>query len=171
MRRLLFTFACILAAAAPLLAGLGTRPAAVQGTFPGWPATFEHRSLTPLPLSRIEERFAQDFPGRVARFSDGDGEVILRWVAQGTRRLHPASDCFRANGYEVSPQPIKVVGTERWSSFIATRGTQQFEVRERVYDAYGGQWSDASAWYWAVQLGQTRGPWWAVTTARRVPIS
>lgn len=166
-RRLWFACACVLAAIAPLLAATRS-PAAAHDAFPGWPGAFEGRHLTALPLSRIEERFAKDFPGRIARFSDGGREVILRWVAEGTRRLHPATDCFRANGYEVRPTAIRTKGKERWSSFIATRGTQQFEVEERIVDASGAQWSDASSWYWAVQLGQTHGPWWAVTTARSI---
>lgn len=167
-RRLWFAYACMLAALAPLAAGIWKPPAASSDAFPGWPATFENRTLTPLPLSRIEERFAKDFPGRVGRFSDGEREVIMRWVSAGTRRLHPASDCFRANGYTVVPQAIKTKDKERWSTFIATRSGQKFEVSERIFATNEAQWSDASSWYWAALLGQTHGPWWAVTTARTV---
>lgn len=116
--------------------------------------------------SPIEQRFGQSFPGRVGRFTDGRREVILRWVASGTRKLHPAGDCFKANGYTLIAQPITVKDGEHWSVFRAERGRRRFEVRERIVDAAGAQWSDVSAWYWAVQLGQTAGPWWAVTVAR-----
>ena len=44
--------------------------------FPGWPSTFEGRTLTPLPLNEMETKFATGFPGRIARFSDGEREII-----------------------------------------------------------------------------------------------
>lgn len=162
---ILFALACGLAALAPL-AGRGAPSSLEADAFAGWPASFEDRPLKELPLSPVEQRFGDQFPGRVARFTDGNREIIMRWVAEGTRKLHPASDCFKANGYAIAPLPIKVAGKQRWSGFVATRGTQALEVRERIYDASGAQWSDVSAWYWAVQLGQTSGPWWAVTVAQ-----
>lgn len=159
-----FAGLCALAALAPM-AFQGSASSRVIDGFPGWPASFEGRKLTPLPLSAIEERFQRDFPGRVGRFSDGEREIVIRWVDQGTRKLHASSDCFKANGYKLDMQPVKVVGNQRWSGFIASRGTQTLEVRERIADSGGGQWSDVSAWYWAAQLGQTTGPWWAITVA------
>jgi hypothetical protein len=162
---LLFALACALAALAPWVP---TSPVAAADGFPGWPASFEGRALTRLPLTPIEERFGQNFPGRVGRFSDGRREVILRWVSEGTRKLHPSGDCFKANGYQLTPQPVTTIGAQRWSGFVAVRGAQKFDVRERIHDAAGGQWSDVSAWYWAVQLGQTSGPWWAVTVASTI---
>ena len=161
---IVFTVACMGAALAPLATGTAKRQAGTDG-FPGWPASFEGAALTQLPLSPIEERFGQNFPGRVGRFSDGRREIILRWVAAGTRKLHPAGDCFKANGYALVALPISVKDGQRWSGFSAERGQQKFEVRERIVDGAGAQWSDVSAWYWAVQLGQTAGPWWAVTVA------
>lgn len=161
---LVFALTCALAALAPI--GAGAPPTAAADGFPGWPASFEGRALTQLPLSAIEERFGQNFPGRVGRFSDGKREVILRWVAEGTRKLHPSGDCFKANGYQLTARPVTIKGEERWAGFLATRGTRRFDVRERIVDATGGQWSDVSAWYWAVQLGRTSGPWWAITVAQ-----
>ena len=164
-----FWLACAAAALAPL-AGNTPGTASTADGFPGWPADFEGAALTQLPLSPIEQRFGQNFPGRVGRFTDGRREVILRWVAGATRKLHPAADCFKANGYALVPQPILVKDGERWSGFSAARGMQKFEVRERIVDANGAQWSDVSAWYWAVQLGQTTGPWWAVTVAQTMRV-
>ena len=162
-----FVGLCVLSALAPLVLEGSASTRAVSG-FPGWPASFEGRQLTPLPLTPIEERFQQNFPGRVGRFSDGKREIVIRWVDQGTRKLHASSDCFKANGYELATQPVKVVGNERWSGFIASRAEQKLEVRERIADGNGGQWSDVSAWYWAAQLGQTTGPWWAITVASNI---
>jgi hypothetical protein len=161
---IVFAVACAAAALAPLANGSAQGAPGADG-FPGWPASFEGAALTQLPLSPIEERFGKNFPGRVGRFTDGRREVILRWVSKGSRKLHSAGDCFKANGYALVPLPISVKDGQRWSGFSAERGTQKFEVRERIYDAAGAQWSDVSAWYWAVQLGQTSGPWWAVTVA------
>lgn len=164
----LATLALFAICTAAALAPLAKDAASIDGqasAFPGWPDRFEGRPLTRLPLSALEQRFQQAFPGKVARFSDGRHEVILRWVSEGSRKLHSAADCFKANGYALTPQPILVQGNQRWSGFIAGKGSQRLLVRERIADGAGGEWSDVSAWYWAVQLGQTRGPWWTVTVA------
>ena len=162
-----FAGLCALSALAPLAFESSASGHVIAG-FPGWPTSFEGRKLTPLPLTAIEARFQQNFPGRVGRFSDGKREIVIRWVDQGTRKLHASSDCFKANGYQLTVQPVQISGNERWSGFIAMRGTQKLEVRERISDGRGGQWSDVSAWYWAAQLGQTNGPWWAITVAQNV---
>lgn len=162
-----FAGLCALTALAPLVFEDSANAVAIAG-FPGWPASFEGRKLTPLPLTPIETRFQQNFPGRVGRFSDGEREIVIRWVDRGTRKLHASSDCFKANGYELTMRPVKIIGDERWSGFIASKGVQKLEVHERITDGQGGQWSDVSAWYWAAQLGQTKGPWWAITVAKSV---
>ena len=159
-----FCILCALASVAPAIDRDGQTDAQASA-FPGWPAQFEGRPLEALPLSELEQRFQNAFPGRVGRFSDGRQEVILRWVSEGSRKLHSAGDCFKANGYSLTPQPIMQRGGERWSGFIAEKDGQRLLVRERITDGAGAQWSDVSAWYWAVQLGRTKGPWWAVTVA------
>ena len=162
----LFLGLCLFAAAAPCLQGRGaSRPDG--GAFPGWPTQFEGRPLRALPLTALEARFEQGFPGRVGRFSDGQREIVLRWVSRETRQLHASSDCFKASGYRIEPLPLQRVGEQRWSRFRATRGAQVLEVRERISDRTDGQWSDVSAWYWAALLGRSQGPWWAVTVAQR----
>ena len=162
-----FLMLCLGAAVAPLAVGGKSVAPNIQGNsgFPGWPATFENRPLTQLPLSALEERFARDFPGRIARFTDGKREIIMRWVAHPTRKLHPAADCFRANGYAITPQPIRETGGQRWATFIATHGKKRLLVSERIHDRNGRQWSDVSAWYWANQTGGSIASW-AITVAQ-----
>jgi len=159
-----FLLICLCAALVPLAGGFLDQPGA-SAAFPGWPTHFEERPLTALPLTPLEESLQQEFPGRVGRFSDGQREIILRWVTQETRKLHTSSDCFKANGYQIKALPIKREGEALWSRFVAMRGDVRLEVAERIYAPAGGQWSDVSAWYWAAQLGRTHGPWWAVTVA------
>lgn len=171
--KLFYVGACVLAALAPWLwsAPGGVAPggaAAAARDFPGWPTQFEGRELRRLPLSEREERFGGEFPGLVARFTDGEREIIVRFVNGPTRRLHPASDCFAGLGYGVRPLPLKVDGAgARWGSFAAERGGERLLVRERVYADSGGAWADVSSWYWAAASGSARGPWWAVTVAER----
>src|SRR5262245_8451285 len=90
----LFLLSSVLLATAPLWSAPREREP-VEALFPGWPSTFEGRSLRELPLSEREERFGAGFPGRIARFTDGQRELIIRWVAAPTRQLHSAADCFR----------------------------------------------------------------------------
>lgn len=81
--------------------------------------------------------------------------------------LHPAADCFRGLGYEISSLPVRIDGEgQRWGVFEARRGGENLLVAERIYSAAdGGAWSDVPTWYWSALIGRSRGPWWAVTIA------
>lgn len=137
-------------------------------TFPGWPASFEGKPLTPLPMTAREAAFARDFPGQIGRFSDGRRELVLRYVTAGTRRLHPASDCYRGLGYAIEPRPLRRgVDGGMMGCFRATKGGESYEVCEGIADASGQTWPDVSAWYWQALLGQTPGPWWSRVVAER----
>jgi hypothetical protein len=134
-----------------------------------FPTEFAGRSLTRLELTERERRFGAEFPGETRRFTDGEREIIIRFVAEATRKLHPATDCFQGVGYDVRPLPMQVdEGGARWSCFAATRGEERLRVCERIYDEAGESWTDVSAWYWsAVMSTRTRAPWWAITVAER----
>jgi hypothetical protein len=138
--------------------------------FPGWPAEWDGAAIREVPLSERELRFNNNFPGRIAKFTDGNRDFILRWVTQGTRQLHGSADCFRGMGYAITPQPA-TIDTRRatWSCFLAQRGGQRLLVRERITDAHGRAWTDVSAWYWDVLLRRSTGPWMAVTIAAEEP--
>lgn len=158
----------VVAHLAALIAGYSgpTRPAEVTG-FTGWPAELDGRPLMEVPLTEREAAMAADFPGRVGRFTDGTHEIVLRWIRFPTRRLHPASDCLRASGWSVTPGPIRVDRLGRqWGAVTASRGVETLELTERIADAAGASYPDASTWYWAALLGKSRGPWWAISEAR-----
>jgi hypothetical protein len=38
-------------------------------------------------------------------------------------------------------------------------------VREAILEGRASRWTEVSQWYWEALLGQTRGPWWAITVA------
>jgi exosortase/archaeosortase family protein len=157
---------CAAAATAPLFVVRAPVASAGASAFPGWPAQFEGRPLRPEPLAGRERLFLNDFPGRVAKFSDGSRQIIFRWTSVPTRKLHLSSDCFRGAGYSIRPEAAMGSdgGAVRYSQFTATRGAgERLRVRERIYDDAGHAWPDASSWYWAAILRRTRGPWWAVT--------
>lgn len=138
--------------------------ALTPGTFPAWPATWEGRPIRAVPLSERELIFNRNFPGQVAKFTDGERELILRWVTKATRQLHSSSDCFRGLGYRIDPRPAVLDARgARWSCFAAERGGSRLLVRERIADENGREWTDVSAWFWSVLLRQTEGPWTAVT--------
>jgi hypothetical protein len=50
-----------------------------------------------------------------------------------------------------------------WRCFEAHQGGQRVRVCERIVDANGLAFTDTSAWFWAASLGQSAGPWRAVT--------
>jgi hypothetical protein len=173
MRRstVFYLIACAIAAFVPYLSAqyetaAGTAPAV---TFPGWPSKFEGKTLTPIALNEMEKSFASDFPGRIARFTDGERELIIRWVTEPTRMLHPSSDCFQGLGYTV--KPLAAHRDERgtlWTRFAATKDNERLIVFEQIHADSGETWTDVSAWYWSA-LQQESGSWWAITVAEKEP--
>ena len=172
MRRTAFYLGiCTLAALIPMFPLRSKSHVAIpRVAFSEWPAHFEGQALRPLPLTERELRFGEDFPGQIGRFTDGRREVIIRWVSEATRRLHPASDCFEGIGFSIRPLPLHVdKDGSRWSSFIAVRGKERLRVRERIYTDTGESWTDVSSWYWAAVQETSAGPWWAITVAEVEP--
>jgi len=158
---------CMIAASVPFIPAY-TLNAGVDADFSGWPESIEGLPLKQEALSEKEVDFAEGFPGKIARFSDGTREIIIRWVTVRTRKLHPASDCFKGMGYAVRPLPLHIDSKQReWNSFEARMDTVHLNVRELVFDDHGNSWSTVSSWYWSVLLGKTQGPWWAVTIAEK----
>lgn len=149
-----------LAALAPWLPR--PRPAAVEDGFPGWPTSWEGVSLQALPGGARDAAFAAGFPGRVGRFACGGRELILRWVATPTRRLHPAADCLRADGWRVEPLPPVRLDGGLWSRLRAERAGERVVVRERIVDRDGVGWTDPASWWWDA-LRSDRPGWWAAT--------
>lgn len=164
MKRLFYPILVILAALSPFLHAPAQPPAI--NDFPGWPQQFEGDELTTLPLSERETYFAADFPGKIGRFNAGEREIVVRWVATASRKLHPAADCFQGAGYTVSPLPIRRDHQgAQWGCFSAERQRKSLRICERIYDERGGSWSDTSSWFWDALRGKSSGPWWAVTVA------
>jgi hypothetical protein len=129
-----------------------------------WPTHFRGRPLTQLPLSPLELRFAQRFPGAIARFTDGSAQLVVRRVTHATRTLHPAADCFKAVGYDVAAARAHAEPDGmRWSCFIAEKDGVRLRVCERIVDEGGGvRFTDVSSWYWHA-LTRGGAPWWAIT--------
>ena len=161
-----FGLAALAAAAAPLMRHPSMAGSSAGPPFPGWPTHYDGRALTPLPMSEREQAFGRDFPGRIGRFSDGTREIVLRYVTEPTRRLHPAADCLKAVGYTVTPAAAR---RERsgapMSCLNAVRSGQRLNVCEIIRGDHAESWPDVSAWYWNALIGSARGPWWSVVVA------
>jgi hypothetical protein len=95
----------------------------------------------------------------------------MRHVQTPTRMLHPAADCYRALGYHITQARLEQDPQDRrWRCFVAERQDgKKLRVCERIVDADGAAFTDASDWYWAAASGRSSGPWQAVTLARAVP--
>ncbi|MCL2345731.1 MAG: hypothetical protein FWC58_07765 [Desulfobulbus sp.] len=146
------------------------RPPSVSARFQEWPSQWEGAPLRPLALDEVEHRFAERFPGVIARFTDGRRIFVLRRVDAPTRMLHPATDCYRALGYRIRQERLEQdAEARRWRCFVAERqGGRKLRVCERIVDAAGAAFTDASDWYWAAIGGHSHGPWQAVTLAQAV---
>lgn len=156
----------VLAAVAPLLGSHPGNAHAVAAMLPAWPHEFEGRPLTPVALTLEQGRLLRDFPGSAARFSDGERDILMRWVTQPTRRLHPAEDCYRGWGFQVAASKIRVDRDgRRWRCFEVTRDGLTRQVCEQIRDAEGASYTDVSSWYWDATLQRTQAPWLVVTVA------
>jgi exosortase/archaeosortase family protein len=121
------------------------------------------KTVFPLPLTALEQRFARDFPGEIGRFSNGNTVWVVRHIRRATRLLHPATDCYRGLGYQVSKtHVVQQADHTRWQCFIAERG-QKLRVCERIFDKQNRQWTDVSAWYWENLRPKSLQEWWAIT--------
>ncbi len=168
-RALVFVLAAMIAGSAPLVTRSAPSSPSVDA-FPGWPELIEGRAVRGLPLSARETAFAQDFPGRIGRFTDGEREIILRWVASPTRRLHPAGDCFRGLGYKLSPQPMRAgANGTPMSCFRAVGRDDAFDVCEQITNSAGRSWPDVSSWYWHALWSGRSSAWWSMVIATPVP--
>lgn len=162
--------AAMLACAIAGLTATGERGSALAPTHASeLPATWQGQPVRPLALSAVEQRFAERFPGSIARLTDGRQIIVLREVAQPTRMLHPAADCFRALGYGIGDERLERTEPAAPSvqrCFTARKGELALRVCEQIEDAQGQRFADTSAWYWAAALGRSSGPWRAVTVTR-----
>lgn len=146
----------------------GTDPFKNPAAFPGWPTTFEGQTLKELPLAERELSFSKDFPGKIGNFTTDHTQVILRWTDRPTHRVHSASACLTASGWQLTPLPLVRRANGDWSAFRATRGGQTLVVREQVQAADGSTLSDIPTWFIQALRGKTPGPWWIVTVAEAI---
>jgi hypothetical protein len=158
----LLFLACACAAIAPVFSRDQPR---TGNDSPRWPTHFQGRMLHELLMNERERSFLAGFPGAVSRFTDGERDIVMRWVTQPTRRLHPAEDCYRGLGFETSQSRIVSDGDRtQWRCFTARRGRDEHrEVCEQLQDSEGRRWTDVSAWYWAAALKRSEGPWLVTT--------
>ncbi|HZX15732.1 MAG TPA: exosortase Q [Pseudomonas sp.] len=169
MQRLLVLSFALLALWPMLAKPIASEPR--HGNFVEWPQQYAGDALRPLALSAVEQRFAEQFPGAIARFSAGARVVTLRHVMRPTRKLHPAADCYRGLGYRIQAMVLEqrtdAAGLQR--CFIASGHGAKLRVCEYIEDANGKRFSDNSAWYWSALAGNSSGPWLAVSTAELSP--
>jgi exosortase/archaeosortase family protein len=163
-----FLAACVLIAASWFFRSADSSAISAESSPFEWPTSFRDQSLEPLPLSVREEHFAAGFPGQLARFRCGDGELIFRRVTRATRMLHSAQDCFTAAGFtmqRLSPNTIANDGI--WQVWEAKRGDEPaLIVCEHIRSAEGDLFTDVSAWYWQALRHPEKGPWLAITWVR-----
>ncbi|MCI0444528.1 hypothetical protein L0152_15135 [bacterium] len=163
VRMMPFVIACLIAMLIPFTQ---SRSSIITGQFhfDGWPAEFDGEVLMPIASNDNSDVFASGFDGKIGRFQFGKADLVIRWVSKPSRSIHPAADCFRANGYKIQDEKLCTdQNNQIWRCFIATRKTERFYIKERILDSKGLAWVDTSSWYWAGTLGKTKGPWWFYT--------
>ncbi|MCG3206181.1 MAG: hypothetical protein KCHDKBKB_02910 [Elusimicrobia bacterium] len=165
-RTIFFLLSCLMAALIPLLP-TGSE-ANIANTFPAnWPRTFDGKQLVQISISDREKRFLAEFPGHMAKFTDGNNEILIRHVFTPTRKLHPSMHCYKGFGFTIVPKPLWTDKSgQLWGCFVAQKkNSPPLVVKEQIVDPTGKVWTDVSAWYWSAVLGRTKGPWQAFTIA------
>jgi hypothetical protein len=167
LRLLVLTATC--AFLAPFLRIEEAAPSRPLSRMPAWPGHFQGRTLTNLGLTAREQMFLRGFPGTVGRFTDGERDIVMRWVTKATRQLHAAEDCYRGLGMTTgTSQIVRDAEGSAWRCFVAKGPAERYEVCEQIADREGKRWTDVSAWYWATVLRGSQGPWLATTVAARI---
>ncbi len=130
-----------------------------------WPTLFEGERLTPVPLSEAETRFTAHFPGQLNVFTSASGRtIIFRHITKASREVHSSADCLQAAGYTMHPEPqFKDDQGRAWGQYTAKGSGPIRRVREVITDRNGVSFTDPSAWFWPALLGQSNGPWTAIT--------
>lgn len=168
-----FLLCCLIAAFTPFLSlYFAQQRSAVE--FPGWPEQFEGKSLQTLPLTAHEQGFLRSgFADPIARFTDGERELIVRWTPHASRTVRSAWDALQGQGYRFGAGLAVWRDDQgnRWRMFEISRATQTWRMLEAITDESGQRWTDVSNWYWDALLGKTEGPWWVTTIIEPVRLN
>jgi len=101
---------------------------------------------------------------------EGSGfKLTVRHVTRATRKLHPASHCLRAEGFQIGEKKTRTDDAgNRWLTYTASRNGTGWEVSERIRrERDGRQWAEISEWYWHALFHPKDGPWIAETVIAR----
>lgn len=133
-------------------------------------------AVTLLPLGLRPPTPSASDPETMEHFGDGRREWTVRRIAEPSRRVHPAEECYRATGWQVRPLPMRIAparpagvlsGPLRWGCFEATRGAERVEVCQTIVASGGRSWSDGGSWWWSTFPGRHEGPWLGVVMVTR----
>ncbi len=161
----LFITACLIAALIPFYQPNSTVLPEFSNE-PDWPVEYLNLKHEKTEFTGKEKEFYKHFPGRIIKFSTGNTEYVIKCVIKPTRKLHPASDCFKGSGYSIKPEPVfRDHKGNYWSSFTATKNNLQVLVKERIYNNSGKSWTDVSGWFWSAFFNKSNGPWWVITVS------
>lgn len=172
MRRDAVLFGLLMSSALLITTNYSVKPLIVPGNNGKinelkWPSHYKNNKLKRLPLSQLEKKYFGKFPGKMARFTDGSRQIIMRWVIKPSRMLHPAKDCFKGLGYKISNINLERSNNKLWRKFTASKTNARLIVREQIIDKHNNVFTDTSSWYWNALLKRSQGPWLAITVAER----
>ncbi len=157
-----FITACFIAAVIPFY-NSNSKELNELSTVPEWPVEYLSLKHQKTELTSKEKKFYQHFPGKIIKFSAKNTEYVIKWVTKPTRKLHPASDCYKGSGYAITSEPVyRDKNGKYWSSFNATKNKSKVIVKERIYNDSGQSWPDVSGWFWSALFNKNSGPWWVV---------
>ncbi len=139
------------------------------------PTTFNGFVLEELNTSEHERAFYDNFPGKTALYklkSSNGEQIFFRYLETPSRKLHPAEECYKANGTDCVAMEKKIIRVEElsqspitWGQFKIKENGSEYIIRQAVISLGGKEnYSDIPSWYWLTVFSDNDpGPWLAIT--------
>jgi hypothetical protein len=163
--RLVLFISCLVAALVPLTEN--KKIGKISTTFITPPGV-DLSNFTEVQLIDKEKLLETSFPGATKRFESANQQLIVRYIVEPSRKVHPAEMCFRAWGYKIVWRPGRGGKNGRSSCFEAEREGKRCLVCEQVIATDAESFPDVSAWYYQAILGRTKGPWWSLLEVQKL---
>lgn len=129
------------------------------------PDEYQNLGLIRCKLTKMEQSFAQQFPGTIATFRHPKGIIIFRHVTGATRKLHDSQTCLRSSGFTTT-EIIQRCDTQgrTWQHYTAHNRKNSLAVRSIIqrHDR-SKSWSSVQQWFWSAFFSAPNTQYLAIT--------
>jgi len=122
-------------------------------------------SMVRCSLTRLEQQFAQSFPGVIETYRHDHGIVIFREVYGATRKLHDSSTCLKASGLKLAAPSLEVdKENTHWKTYAARNSKNSVKIRSTIIERGSGKsWASVEEWFWHAFFSNSSRRYLAIT--------